>query len=187
MTLPNNAALIVVDVQVAFDDSAWGTRNNPEAEANVAQLLAAWRVSGRPILHIQHRNTKRGRRFHPDSPGFSAKPEAEPLPSETVLTKTVNSAFIGTDLEQRLRDVGVADVVVCGLTTDHCVSTTTRMAGNLGFRAVIVSDATATFDRIGPDGRHWTAELMHDCAIASLHQEFAVALTTEQVLAAVDM
>jgi nicotinamidase-related amidase len=70
------------------------------------------------------------------------------------------------------------------LTTDHCVSTTARMAGNFGFETWFMADATATFDRTGPDGRHYTAEQMHDAALASLHGEFATVVWSNEVLAA---
>jgi nicotinamidase-related amidase len=183
--LPQNAALIVIDVQQAFNDPSWGERNNPQAERNVAALVANWRKTGRPLFHIQHRSQRPASLFHPDAPGFQVKPEAQPLPGEPVLYKNVNSSFIGTDLEQRLRDAGIATLVICGLTTDHCVSTTTRMAGNFGFETYIVSDATATFERTGPDGRHYTALQMHDVALASLHGEFATVVATDEVLGAV--
>ncbi len=183
MTLPRNAALIVVDVQKAFDHPRWGQRNNPDAEANVSRLLKGWRDTERPVIHIQHRNTTPGRLFSEGEPGSEVKPEAAPRDDEPVLYKRVNSAFIGTDLEQRLRAQGIEDVVVCGITTDHCVSTTTRMAGNLDFAAVVVSDATATFDRTGPTGRHWSADDMHDTALTSLNEEFAKVMSTDTVLA----
>ena len=112
------------------------------------------------------------------------KPEAMPLAGEPVIYKDVNSAFIGTDLEQRLRTNGIADVVMVGITTDHCVSTSTRMAGNLGFTTYIVSDATAPFERTGPDGKHHTAEQMHDTALASVNEEFAIVVSTADLLAA---
>jgi nicotinamidase-related amidase len=182
--LPDNTALIVIDVQQAFNDASWGQRNNPEAESNVGALLAAWRRAGQPVFHIQHRSQRPSSLFHPDAPGFKVKPEAEPLAGEPVLFKNVNSSFIGTDLEQRLRDGGITTVVICGITTDHCVSTTTRMAGNLGFVAFIVLDATATFERVGHDGCHYTAQQMHDCALASLHGEFATVVDTVEVVGA---
>jgi nicotinamidase-related amidase len=182
-TLPDNAAIIVVDVQRAFDHPTWGKRNNASAEANIGRLLAGWRDKERPVIHFQHRNTEPGRLFSPGEPGFEIKPEARPLAGEPVLRKTVNSAFIGTDLEHRLRTADISTVVVCGLTTDHCVSTTIRMAGNLGFTTYVVSDATATFERVGPDGTRWTADQMHDSALASLSGEFATVLDTRQLLA----
>jgi nicotinamidase-related amidase len=94
----------------------------------------------------------------------------------------VNSAFIGTSLEAHLRAQGIDTVVVAGLTTDQCVSSTTRMASNLGFTAIVVSDATATFERTGPDGEHYTAEAMHRHELASLHLEFATIRRTSEVL-----
>ena len=179
--LPHDAVLIVIDVQQAFDDPSWGKRNNPEAESNIAALLASWRRTGRPIIHIQHRSLRLGSLFHPDTPGFKVKQEAMPLHDEPVIYKTVNSSFIGTDLEERLRARGADVLVIAGITTDHCVSTTTRMAGNFGFTTYLVSDATATFERRGANGRFFSAEEMHETALASLHSEFATVLNSASV------
>lgn len=182
--LSRNTALVLIDVQQAFNDPGWGQRNNPDAEERIAELLAAWRAGERPLIHIQHRRERPASLFYVDGPGFPFKPQALPRAGEAVLHKDVNSAFIGTGLEQRLRAAGVTAVVIAGLTTDHCVSTTTRMAGNLGFETFIVEDATATFERTGPDGVHYSAQLMHDVALASLHGEFATVVSTREVVAA---
>ena len=182
--LPNDAVLLVVDVQQAFNDGTWGERNNPDAERYVFELLERWRTDGRPVIHIHHCNPAAGSRFNPGSPGVLAQPGAQPLEGEPVLSKRVNSAFIGTDLEARLRDMGATTLVIVGLTTDHCVSTTTRMAGNLDFTVILVSDATATHERRGPDGRHYSASVMHDTALASLDGEFATVATTAEVMQA---
>jgi len=96
--------------------------------------------------------------------------------------KSVNSAFIGTTLESDLRASGYRTLVLTGMQTNLCVSTTARMAGNLGFDTVVVSDATATFDNTGPDGRLFPAQLLHDVALADLHGEFATVLDTRTVL-----
>jgi nicotinamidase-related amidase len=178
----DRATLLVIDVQQAFDDPAWGDRNNPCAERNIARLLAAWRSAGAPIIHVRHANVHREGRFFPEAVGHAPKPQARERPGEAVVVKTVNSAFIGTDLRSMLDDRGGALVCV-GLTTDHCVSTTVRMAANYGFATTVVSDATATFARTGPDGRSWTAEDLHASALTSLHVEFATVLTTDEVLA----
>lgn len=179
--MPAQATLVVIDVQQAFDDPGWGERNNPCAEANVARLLAAWRAADAPIVHIRHVSVGAAGRFARQAPGFQPKSEAIELPGELVMVKTVNSAFIGTDLEEVLAAHGGGAVFV-GLTTDHCVSTTVRMSANLGFPTTLVSDATATFGRTGPDGRHWSAEDMHASALASLHDEFAEVLSADEVI-----
>lgn len=182
--LSANAALVVIDVQAAFDDPSWGERNNPGAENNIAALLAAWRATDRPVIHVHHRSQRADSLFHPEQPGFAVKPEAQPVSGEPIVYKDVNSGFIGTDLEARLRRASITTLVIVGITTDHCVSTTTRMAGNLGFDTVLVGDAAATFGRTGPTGERFSAELMHQSALASLHEEFATVVVTRDVLAA---
>jgi len=185
--LPPDATLLIIDVQQGFDDPRWGRRNNPGAEDNIARLLDAWRNMSRPIIHVQHLSREDGSPLRPGQPGYAIKDAARPLPGEPVVQKGVNSAFIGTNLEARLRAAGVTTLIIAGLTTDHCVSTTTRMAGNLGFTAYVVSDATATFDRTGPDGRHYDAATVHDLALASLHGEFATVVTTADALTGLAM
>ena len=180
MTAP---ALIVIDVQRAFDDPAWGPRNNPQAESRIAQALAGWRDLGAPVVHVRHASARPGGRFVPGSAAFEFKPEALPRGGEPVITKNVNSAFIGTDLEARLREQGVEAVALVGLTTDHCCSTTARMSANLGFETWVLGDAMATFDRRAPDGETISAEVMHRTALASLNGEFAEVLDTEPAVA----
>jgi nicotinamidase-related amidase len=175
-----SAALIIIDVQKAFNNPRWGRRNNPEAEDNIARLLEAWRTTGRPLFHVMHDGIKPTTLFKGEALEF--KEQAMPLPGEVVIRKHVNSAFIGTDLEQRLRDAGIEQVVIGGLITNHCVETTTRMAGNLGFDAYLVSDACATFDRTGPDGRLYAAEDIHRFSLANLHDEFATIVDTDTVV-----
>ena len=177
--LPANAALIVIDVQQGFLDSCWGARNNPDAESNIARLIDAWRSSGRPIHHVHHASRSAEGSFFRGTPGFQPKREALPASGEPVHVKQVNSGFIGTSLEEDLRSQNVDTLVIVGLTTPHCVSTTTRMAGNLGFKIYVVEDATAAFERPGLDGSMRTAPDVHLTALSDLSEEFAtVALTT---------
>jgi nicotinamidase-related amidase len=174
MPLPT---LLVIDVQRAFDDPAWEERNNPDAETRVRGLLAAWRAAGAPVIHVRHESISPDGLFRRDTAAFEFKPEAEPLPGEPVVEKRANSAFIGTDLEERLRAAGAEKVVVAGLTTDHCCSSTARMAGDLGFETWFVADATATHARGGFD-----AETIHQTALASLDREFAEVMTTAEAI-----
>jgi nicotinamidase-related amidase len=183
--LDQNTALLVIDVQMGFDHPAWGGRNNPTAEANIAVLLAVWRSAGAPVIHVHHDSPSPAGLLRPGTPGNAPKPEAVPLPGERVYRKRVNSAFIGTGLEGDLRARGVETLVIVGLTTNHCVSTTARMAGNLGFDTLVVRDATATFGRTHLDGRFRPAAEVHDAALSDLDEEFAEVVDTRTVLAAV--
>ena len=121
--------------------------------------------------------------LRPEASGNAFKPEAMPHDGEPVFQKTVNSGFIGTGLEDYLRREGIESLVIAGMTTDHCVSTTARMAENLGFDVVVVEDATATFERTGPDGVRYSAEQMHRVELASLDGEFASVRSAADVLA----
>ena len=182
--LPPNAVLLVIDVQKGFDDPFWGPRNNPALERNVRRLQDAWRRTGRPIVHVRHMSTSPTSALRPGQPGNEIKDDVAPLAGEPVVEKSVNSAFIGTTLEADLRRRGVDTLVITGLQTNHCVSTTARMAGNLGFDTYVVADATATFDRAGHDGVVRPAELLHTVALADLHGEFATIVETDALVEA---
>jgi len=174
--------LILIDVQKGFDNPAWGKRNNPDAEVNIARLLETWRLKEWPVIHVRHCSVSPQSPLHEDQPGNAYKPESQPLAGEPDIKKSVNSAFIGTDLEVTLREHEAQELVMAGLTTDHCVSTSVRMASNMGFDVVMVSDATATFDRTGPDGTYYSADQMHAINLASLHGEFCQVRSTNEVL-----
>lgn len=184
--VPAQTALIVIDVQKAFEEIAANgiQRNNPEAEARIADLLAAFRAAGTAIIHIRHASLEPASRFRAEAPGYQVSDVARERPGEPVIVKHVNSSFIGTDLEQRLRDASLSTLVIVGATTNHCVETTTRMAGNLGFDARLVRDATWTFERTGPDGDRHTAEAIHAMTLSNLSDEFAEIVTADQIIAA---
>lgn len=177
-------ALLLIDIQEGLDEPGyWGTeRNNPDAEQHMAALLAFWRTKGWPVVHVKHNSALPASPLVKGKPGNAIKAMVAPLLGEPLIEKSVNSAFIGTDLQVRLDDLGTEKLVIVGLTTDHCVSTTARMAGNLGFDTYVVADATATFDRTGPDGTHIPAELMHRIHLASLQGEFATVLTASELI-----
>jgi nicotinamidase-related amidase len=180
--IDRGAALIVIDMQNGFDEARWGARNNPQAEACVALLMNTWRKAGATVVHVHHCSAGSTGSFRPGSRGIEPKPQAIPRADEVVYRKQVNSAFIGTTLEGDLRKQGINSVVIVGLTTNHCVSTSVRMAGNLGFETYVVSDATATFARAGADGRPRSAEDVHNAALGDLQGEFAEVVDTKRVI-----
>lgn len=138
-----------------------------------------------PVIHVQHGSSDPGSPLHPEQPGVEFKPGARPLPEERIVAKPVNSAFIGTDRHAYLQDRGIRTLVVVGLTSDHCLSSTARVAGNFGYPVYVVRDATSTFDRRSPDGGHFSAELVHETTLVSLYGEFARVVTTDDVLGGV--
>ena len=176
-------ALVLIDVQKGLDAPALGKRNNPAAESNMALLLTEWRKRSLPVLHVKHNSTEPNSTLRPGMPGNEIKEAVKPLSNEILFEKTVNSAFIGTGLESYLKSKGIQDLVVVGLTTDHCVSTSVRMASNLGFNVWLVGDATATFERENYDGTLFSAEQMHEINLASLNGEFCSVITTAEALA----
>ena len=177
-----NNALIIIDVQKAFDDKKWGDRNNLNAEENISKILTLWRKKEWQIIHIQHMSDNPSSIFHPKNEGFAIKELVEPIEEEVIITKKVNSSFIGTNLEEFLKLNHIKTLVITGLTTPHCVSTTTRMSGNLGFNTYLISDATAAFGMKDHNDNYYDAETIHNTSLATLNEEFATILTTEQLM-----
>lgn len=177
-----NQALIVIDVQEAFDDPRMGKRNNPGCEDNIRSLLKYWRENNWPIVLVRHDSINPGSPLAPGNPGNALKPGIEG-PHDLFITKHTNSAFYGEpSLDAWLSKKGIKDVVICGITTDHCCSTTARMAENLGYDVTVVEDAMHTHDRTSPSGETIAADEVHRVNIASLSEEFARVVRTKDLL-----
>lgn len=176
-------ALLVIDVQNGFDDPRWGPRNNPECENNIRRLVAHWRETNQPVVLVRHDSTSPGSPLEPGQPGNDFKPGIDGQHA-LLISKHTNSAFYGTpNLEDWLINSGIDDLVICGISTDHCCSTTARMAANLGHTVTFALDATHTFDRAMPDGTVIPADTVFQVNAASLSDEFATVLTTDEILA----
>lgn len=175
-------ALLFIDIQVGFDHPKWGTRNNPDAERNARLLLDYFRSHSMPIFHIRHDSVEPDSPLHPALEGNRLKDIVQPMEGEEVIGKSVNSAFIGTDLESKLNRLGITKLVLAGLTTPHCVSTSARMGANMGFGVTVVSDATAAFEWRAHTGTNVSAQDMHFYALASINGEFATIRETQQVI-----
>ncbi|KAJ5238797.1 hypothetical protein N7468_003416 [Penicillium chermesinum] len=221
LTFTVPTALVLIDNQSGFTHastaSSWGNgRSNPLYEVNIQSLITAFRTaketSSTPLelIHVFHSSVQAGSPLHPSHPAQGIRPLDYAIPakdgSEPVFWKSVNSSFIGTGLEAYLREKDIRQVIFAGLTTDHCVSTTVRMAANLRVvdrfpdggpvklasdgshdrtlkveagRIILVSDATATFGKGGFD-----AETVHKVSVASLEGEFAEVFGTEAIVKA---
>lgn len=104
------------------------------------------------------------------------------MPGEPVIAKRTNSAFIGTNLEDRLRQAGCSRLVVVGVVTNNSVEATVRMAGNLGFKVWLVEDACFTFAKPDWNGRPRSAEEVHAMSLANLDGEYCTVIATSVAL-----
>lgn len=176
-------ALVVIDVQEAFDDRRWGRRNNRSADWNIANLVDAFGNAGFPVVFVQHVSGKPGSLFHAGNPGYALKDYLRASTPDLWVTKTVHSSFHGTpDLHHWLSANGVGTLVISGITTNHCCETTARVAGDLGYDVLFALDATHTFDRTSPEGEVVTADELACSTATNLHGEFATVVSTQQVL-----
>jgi nicotinamidase-related amidase len=157
---------------------------------NISSVIQAFRATSLPVIHVHHASLGEDSPLHPKlcPEGYAVLPEAAPVGKEVIFVKNVNSGFIGTGLEAHLRATQIDTLVILGLTTSHCVSTTTRMAGNLGFKVYLPRDATAMFECPAAPGNHkqFDAETMHEVALSELHEEFATVVTTDEVVHGVE-
>ena len=177
-----NTALLVIDVQEAFKDPSWGQRNNLDAEEKIARLQAYFRQQQLPIIHIQHLSTNPNSLFYINSQTVAFQRKTTPLLGEVIISKKVNSAFIDTDLISCLEAEKINTLVIVGLTTPHCVSTTTRMSANLGFKTILIADCTASFPLADSQGRIYDAETVQQLSLVTLNEEFATILTLAEFL-----
>lgn len=182
----DNAVLVLVDFQQAFDAPPWPRRFNQAVDANGAAVLAAFRQAQLPVIHVRHDSIEPDSTLRPDRPGNALRNWATPLDGELVIAKAVNSAFIGTNLDLHLRRMAARRVIICGISTDMCVSTTVRVGANLGWSMVVVGDACDCFDLPDRRGGVIPAETVHDVHLATLAFEFCEIVDTSSVVAAAD-
>jgi nicotinamidase-related amidase len=174
-------ALIIIDMQRGMSSKSAGQRNNPNAEKNIASLLAAWRAAHAPVVHVRHISRMPGSLFWPGQPGVEFQPRLAPLDHEHIVEKNVPDAFINTGLERWLHSRGIERLVIVGVSTNYSVESTARTAGNLGFKTFVVSDATFAFAKTDYSGCLRKAEEVHAMSLANLDGEFATVAKTAEL------
>ena len=181
--IKKNPALLLVDIQKAFLEKDYPglIRNNENAEFICGKILKKWRTLDLPIIHVRHSSTNPESKLHKSRPGFEFNDYVTPLETEMVLTKEVNSAFIGTNLENILIKSQIDTLVIVGMTTNHCISTTVRMSGNLGFDTYLISDSTACYNTKGINGEIIDCNTICNSALASLQEEFATVIDSKEL------
>lgn len=176
------AALIVIDMQHGMRLPEAGTRNNPQAEAQMLTLLAAWRKAGAPVMHVRHMSTDPASLFWPGQPGAAFQPAFMPLPGEAVMEKNVPDAFARSGLERWLHVRGLHRLVIVGVSTSNSVEATARSAGCLGFATHVVEDACFTFAKRDRNGTPRSADDVHAMSLANLDGEYAQIINTTDAL-----
>ena len=176
------AALIVIDMQEGMRFERLPPRNNPAAEDRIAELLAAWRAAGQPVVCVRHISRSPASVFAPGQPGAAFQDRFVPLAHEHVVEKNVPDAFINTGLERWLHARGIRRVVIGGVSTNNSVEASARTAANLGFDTTVVADACFAFDKADFGGTLRSAEQVHLMALANLDGEYARVRMTDEIL-----
>lgn len=177
-----NTALIIIDMQQGMQSPLLPPRNNPDAEANITQLLAAWRQAARPVIHVRHMARTPASVFFPGQSGAQFQAAFVPLDAEHVVEKNVPDAFIQSGLKRWLHVRGIHNIVIVGVSTNHSVESTARTAGNLGFDTTVIADATFAFAQDDYSGVPRTADDVHGMSLANLQREYATICTTAEML-----
>lgn len=177
-------ALLVIDVQMALahEDDAGAERSCPEAEGNIARLLEKFRSAGDTVVHVHHHGTDPNDPFHPNAAGSEVQPIAAPIAGEPIVIKTGSSGFVGTELQDILKQAGIGCLITCGATANHCVESTTRSAADLGYQTIYAADAVWTYGITGPDGVRHSANQIHSVSMATLEGEIASVKKTTDIL-----
>ncbi len=178
-------AILVIDMQEGMADRIRAGRVpvNPDAPARIAAVLAHARGRGLPVVHVHHDDPDPASPFRRGQPGAEPMACAAPLPDEVVLWKHASSPFTGTGLDARLRGLNVTELVVAGAVAAFCVTSTVRMASDLGYRVLLPQDALLGFDLPAHDGGRIDAATVHRVTLSLLGADFAT-LTTVADLAA---
>lgn len=167
------SALVLIDLQQTYREGIMRLEGVEAALREAADLLARARDAGIPVFHVRH-DAGPGSPYDLTAPIGQISPEVAPQGDEPVITKAYPSSFVGTDLQARLGEAGVTDLVLAGFMTHMCVNSTARSAFNLGFRPTVVSAATATRDLPAPDGSVVPAAQLQAASLAALGDLFAV-------------
>lgn len=182
-TWQDATALIVIDVQMGFNDTGyWGERNNPNCELNIGDLLEAWRKQSWPVVFVKHNSLDERSPLHKNHPGNAFKPVMEGNP-DLLIEKSTHSAFFGTpDLHRWLQDEGITSIAICGIQTNMCCESTAHMASDLGYDVLFIIDATHTFDITPPDGQGIRARDVSRTTQLQLDGQFGRVVHTKELI-----
>jgi nicotinamidase-related amidase len=175
--------LLIVDIQNDyFIGGKMELVNMDEAAGNAQKLLSYFRKNNLPIVFIQHLATKPNASFFiSETSGSEIHDSIQPLENETVIIKNFPNSFRNTNLHQHLQTLNSTSLVICGAMSHMCIDTTTRVAADLGYSCILISDACATRDLAFNDRKVKAADVQ-TAYMAALNGTFAQVISTEQFL-----
>jgi nicotinamidase-related amidase len=169
----DDAVLLLIDAQREYTDGKLRLHGIDTAVAAIARLLEAARCAGTPIVHVAQNGRPGSALFDPEGPMSRFIPGIEPQAGETTIVKSLPNAFAKTELDAKLKATGRSDLIVAGFMTHMCISATTRVATDLGYRATVVAEGTATRDLPDGNGGIIDAATVQRVALAELGDRFA--------------
>lgn len=178
----SKSALVVIDCQNTYREGVMELVGVEPALGEVARLLARARSARVPVFHVMH-DAGPGTPYDVRAPIGQISDPVRPFAGEPVIVKSHPNSFWNTDLDARLRAQGVENLVLAGFMTHVCVNSTARGAFNLGYRATVVGDATATRDLPGVDGSVVSAAVLKAATLAGIRDLFAVVVAKADDLA----
>src|ERR1051326_3910624 len=188
--------LCVIDVRESCRQAPlWPVISNPGIASDVARLVDGARAAGDLVVWVLHAEPGSGTTFDPASGHVRSPPPRAPNPGEPQLTKTSHNAFTTTNLQQLLTQQGITELVICGIRTEQCAETTTRVAFDLGYQVTFVTEATAThpiahrdaprdqtIEQLLADPRTLPASAVIERAEYALAGRFATIATIDEVI-----
>ena len=176
------APLVIIDLQVAIDHPDWGERNNLNVEADLAHLLSVWRENGWPVIHVKHNSSSETSHYRTGQSGNNFKPDVMPIDGETIITKTVHSAFVDPALQNLLSELETKTLIIAGVKTNNSIETTVRHGANLGFYIHLLADGCFTHAQTDWNGKRWNADDIHAMTLSNLDGEYCRVTTIATLL-----
>lgn len=177
-------ALLIVDMQNDyFEGGKFPLVNINAAAANSATILAEFRNTAQPVIHIRHEVLRKPAPFfEAGTEGADIHTTVAPKADEAVITKNFPNSFRNTDLQDQLQTLGITDLIIIGAMSHFCIDATTRAAADLGYNCTVAHDACATRD-LEFDGVHVPAAQVHAGFMAALAMGYGAIISTDQVIA----
>src|SRR6185369_17444223 len=167
------STLVMIDCQNTYTRGVMELDGVQAALDEAAALLDRARTAGIPIIHIQHSDGP-GSLYDIEGESGAIVPRVAPREGEPVVVKNYPNSFVQTDLDERLKAAGAANLVLAGFMTHMCVNSTARGAFNLGYAPTVVASATATRALPGLGADPVPASALQVASLAALADLFAV-------------